>query len=90
ASGNIDPTRTNPSMFEPVHGSAPDIAGQRKADPTATVLSLAMLLDHVGQQQAAGWIEAAVAEDLANRGSALRSTDQIGDALAAGAQARAR
>ena len=90
ASGNIDPTRTNPSMFEPVHGSAPDIAGQRKADPTATVLSLAMLLDHVGQQQAAGWVEAAVAEDLANRGNALRSTDQIGDALAAGAQARAR
>ena len=48
ASGNIDPSRTNPSMFEPVHGSAPDIAGQGKADPTATVLSVAMLLDHLG------------------------------------------
>ena len=40
ASGNIDPSRANPSMFEPVHGSAPDIAGQGKADPTATVLSV--------------------------------------------------
>ena len=45
ASGNLDVTRTNPSMFEPVHGSAPDIAGQGKADPTATILSVAMLLD---------------------------------------------
>ena len=53
ASGNIDPSRTNPSMFEPVHGSAPDIAGQGKADPTATVMSLAMLLDHVGEATAA-------------------------------------
>ena len=90
ASGNIDPTRTNPSMFEPVHGSAPDIAGQGKADPTATVLSLAMLLDHVGEREAAGWVEAAVADDLANRGGPVRSTVQIGDALAAGAQSKAR
>ncbi len=89
ASGNIDPTRTNPSMFEPVHGSAPDIAGQGKADPTATVLSLAMLLDHVGESAASGWVESAVAEDLASRGSAVRSTSQIGDALAAGANAKA-
>jgi 3-isopropylmalate dehydrogenase len=54
ASGNIDPSRSNPSMFEPVHGSAPDIAGQGKADPTATVMSLAMLLDHVGEPKLLG------------------------------------
>jgi 3-isopropylmalate dehydrogenase len=83
ASGNIDPSRSNPSMFEPVHGSAPDIAGQGKADPTATVMSLAMLLDHVGEAEAAGWVEAAVAADLETRGSSVRSTSQIGDALVA-------
>ena len=87
ASGNIDPSRSNPSMFEPVHGSAPDIAGQGKADPTATVMSLAMLLDHVGAAEAAAWVESAVAADLATRGNATRSTSQIGDALAAGAVA---
>lgn len=85
ASGNIDPSRSNPSMFEPVHGSAPDIAGQGKADPTATVMSLAMLLDHVGQREAAAWVEQAVEADLAQRGSSVRSTSEIGDALAAGA-----
>ncbi|MFY9232071.1 MAG: 3-isopropylmalate dehydrogenase [Candidatus Nanopelagicales bacterium] len=89
ASGNIDPTRTNPSMFEPVHGSAPDIAGQGKADPTATVMSLAMLLDHVGQPEAAHWVEAAVAADLEARGDSVRSTSEIGDALATAAQAAA-
>ncbi len=89
ASGNIDPSRSNPSMFEPVHGSAPDIAGQGKADPTATVMSLAMLLDHVGEQAAAGWVEAAVAADLAARGDRVRSTGQIGDDLTAGALAEA-
>ena len=89
ASGNIDPSRTNPSMFEPVHGSAPDIAGQGKADPTATVMSLAMLLDHVGEPVAAGCVEAAVAADLASRGDSVRSTARIGDALAAGARAAA-
>ena len=83
ASGNIDPSRTNPSMFEPVHGSAPDIAGQGKADPTATVLSVAMLLAHLGHQEASDRVEAAVAADLAARGSTIRSTSQIGDALAA-------
>ena len=81
ASGNIDPSRANPSMFEPVHGSAPDIAGQGKADPTATVLSVAMLLDHIGETEAAQKVEAAVAADLATR-SGVRSTSQIGDALA--------
>ncbi len=82
ASGNIDPSRRNPSMFEPVHGSAPDIAGQGKADPTATVLSLAMLLDHIGESQASQWVEEAVALDLAQRGTSVRSTSEIGAALA--------
>ena len=89
ASGNIDPSRANPSMFEPVHGSAPDIAGQGKADPTATVMSLAMLLDHVGLFDASGWVEQAVSDDLATRGSTVRSTAQIGDALATRAAANA-
>ena len=83
ASGNLDVSRTNPSMFEPVHGSAPDIAGQGKADPTATVLSVAMLLDHLGQEKASAAVEAAVAHDLVSRGSAVRSTAEIGDTLAA-------
>ncbi len=87
ASGNIDPSRANPSMFEPVHGSAPDIAGQGKADPTATVMSLAMLLDHVGASEAALAVEQAVAADLASRADDPRSTAQIGDALAERAQA---
>jgi 3-isopropylmalate dehydrogenase len=85
ASGNIDPSRANPSMFEPVHGSAPDIAGQGKADPTATVLSVAMLLAHLGHQDAADRVEAAVSSALASRGSTTRSTSEIGDALAAAA-----
>jgi 3-isopropylmalate dehydrogenase len=83
ASGNVNPDRTAPSMFEPVHGSAPDIAGQGKADPTATVLSVAMLLDHLGHEKAAQAVEAAVETDLRERGSAVRSTSEIGDALAA-------
>ncbi|MFN8158252.1 MAG: 3-isopropylmalate dehydrogenase [Candidatus Nanopelagicales bacterium] len=82
ASGNVDPSRKSPSMFEPVHGSAPDIAGQGKADPTATVLSVAMLLDHLGEDKAAAEVEAAVAADLAERGDAVRSTSEIGAALA--------
>ena len=81
ASGNLDITRTNPSMFEPVHGSAPDIAGQGKADPTATVLSVAMMLDHLGEAEAAQAVERAVADDLAERGDIVRSTTEIGDAL---------
>lgn len=81
ASGNIDPSRANPSMFEPVHGSAPDIAGQGKADPTATILSVSMLLDHLGLVDAAAKVESAVASDLKAR-SANRSTSAIGDAIA--------
>jgi len=83
ASGNINPERTAPSMFEPVHGSAPDIAGQGKADPTAAILSVAMLLAHLGLPQDAQRVEQAVASDLLTRGSAPRSTSQVGDAIAA-------
>ena len=83
ASGNINMERTAPSMFEPVHGSAPDIAGQQKADPTAAILSAALLLDHLGYGAAARKIEAAVVADVAGRGTAVRSTSAIGDAIAA-------
>ncbi|MEU4999517.1 3-isopropylmalate dehydrogenase [Streptomyces sp. NPDC021622] len=82
ASGNINPAREFPSMFEPVHGSAPDIAGQGKADPSATVLSVALLLRHLGYEDEAARIETAVSADLAERGDSARTTDQIGDALA--------
>ncbi|MER8105904.1 3-isopropylmalate dehydrogenase [Kitasatospora sp. NPDC094016] len=80
ASGNINPGGEFPSMFEPVHGSAPDIAGQGKADPTATVLSVAMLLEHLGFAAEAARVEAAVAADLAER-TGTRSTSEVGDAL---------
>ncbi|SDS42087.1 3-isopropylmalate dehydrogenase [Jiangella sp. DSM 45060] len=83
ASGNVNPDRTAPSMFEPVHGSAPDIAGQGVADPTATVLSVSLLLDHLGLSEQAARIVDAVAADLSERGTAARRTAEIGDALAA-------
>jgi 3-isopropylmalate dehydrogenase len=84
ASGNINPDRTAPSMFEPVHGSAPDIAGQLIADPTAAILSGALLLDHLGHPEAAARIETAVIDDLAARASGdKRSTPEVGDAIAA-------
>jgi 3-isopropylmalate dehydrogenase len=82
ASGNINPTGAFPSMFEPVHGSAPDIAGKNLADPTATVLSIAMMLNHLGETKAAAEVEAAVAADLSTRGDKKRSTSEIGDTLA--------
>ncbi len=78
ASGNIDATGTNPSMFEPVHGSAPDIAGQQKADPTAAILSVALLLDHLGYADEARRVEKAVADDLLDRDGATLSTGEIG------------
>ncbi len=81
ASGNINPDRTSPSMFEPVHGSAPDIAGQHKADPTAAILSGALLLDHLGLPEAAAQIEQAVEADIAERGNAVRSTEEVGEAI---------
>jgi 3-isopropylmalate dehydrogenase len=83
ASGNINPDRTFPSMFEPVHGSAPDIAGQQLADPTAAILSAALLLAHLGETDAAARVTAAVTADLAARGDSRRSTTQVGDAIAA-------
>ncbi|MGQ0841477.1 3-isopropylmalate dehydrogenase [Actinokineospora sp.] len=84
ASGNLDITRRNPSMFEPVHGSAPDIAGQGAADPTAAVLSVALLLDHLGESEPARRIEASVAFDLATRDhQSPGGTFAVGDRLAA-------
>ena len=86
ASGNVNPARTTPSMFEPVHGSAPDIAGQGKADPTAAILSVAMLLGHLGQDEPARRVEAAVAADLASRDpDRPGSTGEIGERIAAAA-----
>jgi 3-isopropylmalate dehydrogenase len=83
ASGNINPDRTAPSMFEPVHGSAPDIAGQSKADPTAAILSAGMLCAHLGLSAAAAKIEQAVSEDvLAHAGKPARTTVEIGDNIA--------
>jgi len=84
ASGNINPTGVFPSMFEPVHGSAPDIAGKNLAEPSAIVLSIAMMLNHLGESKAASDVEAAVAKDLANRADKKRSTTEVGAALVAG------
>ncbi len=83
ASGNINPERRFPSMFEPVHGSAPDIAGRALADPTAAILSVSMLLAHLGRLEEATRVERAVAADLAERGAVGRSTSAVGDAIAA-------
>lgn len=82
ASGNIDATGTNPSMFEPVHGSAPDIVGQGIADPTAAILSAAMMLRHLGDEDNARRIEEAVAEDVAGRGDSPIRTVEVGDRIA--------
>src|SRR6516225_6757025 len=84
ASGNINPERTAPSMFEPVHGSAPDIAGRQQADPTAAILSAAMLCEHLGFTAEAAKIEQAAADDLVERQGAwaARSTAEIGDDIA--------
>jgi 3-isopropylmalate dehydrogenase len=84
ASGNINPDRTAPSMFEPVHGSAPDIAGQQKADPTAAILSVALMLDHLGHPETAALVERAVIDDIAARtAGTTRRTSEVGDAIAA-------
>jgi len=83
ASGNINPDGAFPSMFEPVHGSAPDIAGKQLADPTAAVLSVALLLDHLGLADAAARVTAAVSADLAAREGSARSTSAVGDAIVA-------
>ena len=83
ASGNINPDGAFPSMFEPVHGSAPDIAGQQKADPTAAILSVALLLDHLGLTEAADRVTRAVEADIEDRDGGPRSTSAIGDAITA-------
>ena len=90
ASGNLNPSREFPSMFEPVHGSAPDIAGQGKADPTATISSVALMLDFMGFADEAARVRAAIDADMAARAEAaasgsplVRSTSQIGDDIAA-------
>lgn len=81
ASGNLNPEGDFPSMFEPVHGSAPDIAGKNLADPTAAILSAAMMLEHLKNPVAAARIENAVAADLANRSDKRRSTQEIADSI---------
>lgn len=83
ASGNINPDGTFPSMFEPVHGSAPDIAGQQKADPTAAILSVALLLEHLGEADLAQRVTAAVNADIAARTGSARRTGEVGDAIVA-------
>ncbi|MEV7620572.1 3-isopropylmalate dehydrogenase [Microbacterium sp. NPDC089321] len=86
ASGNINPDGAFPSMFEPVHGSAPDIAGQQKADPTAAILSVALLLDHLGLRDESARVQQAVEADIASRDGA-RTTAETGDAIIARLQA---
>ncbi len=83
ASGNINPDGRFPSMFEPVHGSAPDIAGKGIADPTAAILSVALLLEHLGETEAAAKVQRAVSADIAERGTTRRSTSEVGDAIVA-------
>ncbi|KJC63896.1 3-isopropylmalate dehydrogenase [Agreia bicolorata] len=82
ASGNINPDGAFPSMFEPVHGSAPDIAGKQIADPTAAILSVALLLDHLGVPDVAGTVRDAVTADIATRqADSPRTTSAVGDAI---------
>ncbi|MEM6109692.1 3-isopropylmalate dehydrogenase [Mycobacterium sp. 050272] len=83
ASGNIDATRTNPSMFEPVHGSAPDIAGKGIADPTAAIVSVGLLLAHLSETEAASRVDRAVETYLASRRDERRSTAEVGERIAA-------
>ena len=79
ASGNINAVGEFPSMFEPVHGSAPDIAGQNKANPTAAILAGAMLLRHLGYESTAVRIEDAVEADMRANGARARGTDEVGN-----------
>ena len=81
ASANLNPTGAFPSMFEPVHGSAPDIAGKNLADPTAAILSAALLAKTLGYSEAATRIENAVEQDLANRGEQKRSTTEVAQSI---------
>ena len=88
ASGNLDPTRSNPSIFEPVHGSAPDIAGKGWANPVAAVLSVAMCLAHLGEAEAAAAVERAAERAVGDLGAMAGpemgySTSELGDRIAA-------
>ncbi|RMB58960.1 3-isopropylmalate dehydrogenase [Tessaracoccus antarcticus] len=83
ASANINPSGEFPSMFEPVHGSAPDIAGQGIADPTAAISSMALLLSHLGMPEQASRIDAAVAADITERAAGPVRTTEVGDRIAA-------
>ncbi len=80
ASGNLNPDRTGPSLFEPVHGSAPDIAGTGRADPTAAIISAAMMLDFLGDAPAAGRDHPGGGRPSHRRDDC--STSQVGDAIA--------
>ncbi len=82
ASGNLNPSGEFPSMFEPVHGSAPDIAGKGIANPAATILSVALLLESIGEDDAARKVREAVTEDLANNPGSTRTCVEVGDAIA--------
>ena len=92
ASANINPERTFPSMFEPVHGSAPDIAGKGIANPMAAILSARLLLDHLGQPKAGAALHAAVAQVLKDRKvltldlGGKATTSEMGDAVVAALQ----
>lgn len=85
ASANLNPSGAYPSMFEPVHGSAPDIAGTGAADPTAAIMSMVLLLEHLGHDREAANLRRAVVEDVHKRAalSGSRSTTEIGDAIRA-------
>lgn len=89
ASANINPERDHPSMFEPVHGSAPDIMGQGLANPIATIWSGALMLEHLGEKAAADAVLAAIENVLSDGGPRTRdlggqaSTEDVGKAIAA-------
>ena len=89
ASANLNPEREHPSLFDPVHGSAPDIAGQGKANPIGAIWSGALLLRHLGEEAAAARIEAAIdrvtleGEFLTGELGGRASTSEVGDAIAA-------
>jgi 3-isopropylmalate dehydrogenase len=82
ASANLNPDRTGPSLFEPVHGAAHDIAGTGTANPAAAIRSAALMLDHLGESSAADKITMAVAEFIASHPDPTLSTSAIGDAIA--------
>ena len=82
ASANLNPDRTGPSLFEPVHGAAHDIAGTGKANPAAAIRSAALMLDHLGETSAAEKVSAAVSEFITSHPDPTLSTTAIGDAVA--------